>query len=76
MHTFWLQIWQVGSELAPWLVLGLIVAGILHVVLPEGFIQRHLGRPGWRSTLKAVLIGVPMPLCSCGVIPAAIPRIE
>ena len=72
MVPFLHQCWQVLAELAPWLILGLLVAGALHVWLPPGFIRRHLGGGGPASTIKAVFLGVPMPLCSCGVIPAAI----
>jgi hypothetical protein len=64
--------WDVLLELAPWLLLGLSIAGILHVYLPSGFIHRHLGGKRFANIFKAVSIGVPMPLCSCGVIPAAI----
>ncbi len=57
-------------ELAPFLLLGMVVAGVLHVALPERFVHRQLqGRFG---VVKAVLLGVPLPLCSCGVIPAAL----
>ncbi|MEZ4472506.1 MAG: permease [bacterium] len=57
-------------ELAPWLFLGAAVAGALHVLVPAGFLQRHLrGRAG---VAKAIAIGVPLPLCSCGVIPAGL----
>lgn len=63
-------IWSVLLELAPWLLLGSLVAGLLHGFLPEGFLKRHLkGRWG---VLKAVSLGTPMPLCSCGVIPAGL----
>lgn len=69
MLVFVQQLWDVTVALAPWLLLGAALAGVLHVVLPPGFVHRHLrGRAGvW----KAVAIGVPLPLCSCGVIPAA-----
>ena len=63
--------WGVASELTPWLLLGLLVAGLLHVLLPRDFVRRHLGRPGLVSTLKAAAL-VPLPLCSCGVIPATV----
>lgn len=63
-------IWTVMLALAPWLLLGAAVAGVLHVVLPEGFVQRHLGGRG--GVVKAVALGVPLPLCSCGVIPAGL----
>jgi uncharacterized membrane protein YraQ (UPF0718 family)/copper chaperone CopZ len=49
-----------------------LIAGLMHVLLPKDFIRRHMGGRGPASVFKAVLLGVPMPLCSCGVIPAAI----
>jgi len=62
--------WDILLELAPWLLLGMAVAGLLHAVVPGDLIQRHLrGRAG---VLKAVALGVPLPLCSCGVIPAGL----
>lgn len=62
--------WQVLVELAPWLLLGAAVSGAVHALLPAGFVRRQLtGRWGvW----KAVALGVPLPLCSCGVIPATL----
>lgn len=61
---------MVMLELAPWLLLGALVAGLLHVLLPPGFVRRNLqGRGG---VFKAVALGVPLPLCSCGVIPAGL----
>ncbi|MEM9456581.1 MAG: permease [Myxococcota bacterium] len=64
-------IWTVMLALAPWVLLGAAVAGVLHVVLPEGFVHRHLGR-GRSGVVKAVALGIPLPLCSCGVIPAGL----
>lgn len=72
MEVFLHNVWSVINELAPWLLVGCLVAGIMHVFLPDDFLSRHLGGRGMPSVLKAVLLGVPMPLCSCGVIPAAI----
>lgn len=57
---------------APWLILGFIVAGIIKGLIPENFLAKHLGKPGFVSTIKAALFGAPLPLCSCGVIPAAL----
>ncbi|MEX1364456.1 MAG: permease [Nannocystaceae bacterium] len=65
-----LAMWAVLLELAPWLLLGAAVAGLLHVLLPAGFVRRHLGGRG--GVVKAVALGVPLPLCSCGVIPAGL----
>lgn len=62
--------WSVSVELAPWLLLGAAASGLLHATLPPGFMQRQLRGP--MGVLKAVLIGVPLPLCSCGVIPAGV----
>ncbi len=70
--TYLNQLWHLMKELSPWLLFGLLLAGILHVLLPAGFIRRHLGGRRFVNVLKAVLVGVPMPLCSCGVIPTAI----
>lgn len=64
-----LEIWL---ELSPWLLVGLAAAGALHVLAPAEWIKNHLGGRGVSSVWKAVLIGTPMPLCSCGVIPAAL----
>ena len=57
-------------ELSPWLLLGMFLAGLMHVLLPAGFASRNLH--GFWGVIKSVAIGVPLPLCSCGVIPAGI----
>ena len=64
--------WYLFLLSAPWLMLGLFIAGLLNVYLPANFLNRHLGKEGLWTTVKAAFIGAPMPLCSCGVIPAAI----
>jgi uncharacterized membrane protein YraQ (UPF0718 family) len=58
-------------EAAPWLLLGLVMAGLLKAWLPEGMLQQKLGQGRFLPILKATLIGAPLPLCSCGVLPAA-----
>jgi len=70
--TYFNNVIDILLEMAPWLILGTLIAGIIHTLLPIGFIKRHLGVPGFNSILKAVIIGIPMPLCSCSVIPAAL----
>lgn len=64
--------WQLFVISAPWLLLGLFIAGLIKVYLPKDFLIKHLGKEGFIPTIKAALIGAPMPLCSCGVIPAAL----
>ena len=59
-------------ESAPWLLLGLILAGMLKMFVPMSWMHKQLGGHGFKSTVKAALLGAPLPLCSCGVIPAAV----
>ena len=59
------------QEMAPLLLFGFLMAGILSVLISKDYVRRHLGRHGWMDSLKAALVGVPMPICSCGVIPLA-----
>lgn len=58
-------------ETAPYLLVGFFVAGLLRVFIPAKAVRDHLGKNDLRSILKASLYGVPIPLCSCSVIPAA-----
>ena len=57
---------------APYMLLGLLMAGFIHVLVPQGLIQRWMGRPGMSGAVRAALIGVPLPVCSCGVVPLTI----
>ena len=59
-------------ESAPWLLLGLLVAGVMHELVPVSFLEKHMGSESFSSISKAAIIGAPLPLCSCGVIPAAL----
>lgn len=64
--------WQTISAMAPYLLVGFLVSGLLSVWLSAEFVRRHLGKGGWRAIIKAALFGVPLPLCSCGVIPVSL----
>ena len=59
-------------EMTPFLLLGFLCAGILHVVVPNTFYKKHLSENSFKSVLLAALFGIPLPLCSCGVLPTAI----
>lgn len=59
-------------EIAPYLLIGLSFAGLLHIIFNRDFILNHMGRNNFWSVLKASVLGVPLPLCSCGVIPTAL----
>jgi hypothetical protein len=63
--------WRVWCEMAPFLLVGFLVAGALSVCISAEWVERHLGRRGLSSVWKAAILGVPLPLCSCGVIPVA-----
>ncbi|MEI6412926.1 MAG: permease [Pseudomonadota bacterium] len=71
-NLFFANLWQVLLDLSPSLLLGLFLAGLLHVWVPEGVIHRQMNRVDFPSVLRAVLIGIPLPLCSCGVIPTGL----
>ncbi len=60
------------QEMAPWLLLGLVFAGLLKIYFPQKHIDKYLGKSNAKSAINASLLGVPMPLCSCGVIPTGI----
>lgn len=64
--------WRVALDGAPWLLLGLVVAGVIRAWVPAAVILRLLGRGRFGAVLKASLVGAPLPLCSCGVLPAAV----
>ena len=61
--------WGTLAEMAPWLLFGFLAAGVLSVFFPPSMIERHLGRGGVGPVVKASVFGVPLPICSCGVIP-------
>ncbi len=63
--------WDVMAIMAPYLLLGFFAAGVLGVFVPVSFIETHLGKRGLRQIVKASLVGLVLPLCSCSVIPVA-----
>ncbi|MEM9083303.1 MAG: SO_0444 family Cu/Zn efflux transporter [Planctomycetota bacterium] len=63
---------QLTLESAPFLLLGLIMAGIIGVLLPKKTLTSILGTGRWTSIIRAAVVGVPLPLCSCSVLPAAV----
>lgn len=71
MLAFLLAIWETLTEMAPFLLFGFFFAGVLSIVIQPEIVERHLGGKGFLQVVKASLFGVPLPLCSCGVIPVA-----
>ena len=71
INEFSIEVTQLFREIAPYLVIGFLVSGLLYVFTSKEMITNNVGKPGFLSVLKASILGVPMPLCSCGVIPVA-----
>ena len=71
MQTYILPFLNLLNEMSPYLLLGFLMAGILHAFVPQQIYIRHLSQNNFRSVLMASLFGIPLPLCSCGVIPTA-----
>jgi HflK protein len=67
-----LETWSILREASVFLLLGFVLGGLLAVVVPQRLILRLLGRGRISSVLWGSAIGVPLPLCSCGVLPAAV----
>lgn len=65
------EIFDLINGMAPYLLLGFLLAGLMHAFVPSGLYRRYLGGRSFRSVLNAALLGIPLPLCSCGVIPTA-----
>lgn len=70
--NFWQELVYLTMEMAPYLLLGFLFAGILYAWFPAEKVFKYLGKRNFRSVLNASLIGIPLPLCSCGVIPTGI----
>jgi len=65
LENFWLLL----TSIAFFILLGLIFASLLKQFLPESYIRKHLGKHSFMANIKAAILGIPLPLCSCSVIP-------
>ena len=63
--------WTLLEQSSLYILFGLAVGGLLKMFLSADYVATHLGSGKFASVFKAALLGVPMPLCSCGVLPAA-----
>jgi len=66
-----MESWWLVQESSIYMIIGILVAGLLRVFLRPEAVSRHLGEGRFSSVFKAALLGIPLPLCSCGVLPAA-----
>ncbi len=62
---------ELSNAMAPYILFGLIFAGILHELVPQSLVTKHLGKGDITSVVKSTFFGIPLPVCSCGVIPLA-----
>ena len=69
--NFFNESWIFLNKFSVFLLIGFLLAGILHVFVTDNFIKRNLSGNSIANIIKATLIGIPLPLCSCGVIPVA-----
>ncbi|MEN8154278.1 MAG: permease [Acidobacteriota bacterium] len=65
------EIYFLFIDISPFLLIGFLFAGLFHTLLGEGYIKKHFSKSGIFSTIKATILGIPLPVCSCGVIPIA-----
>ena len=65
------ELFHILNEMSPYLLLGFFVAGILHAYVPKQSFSKYLSKRGFKSVTLSTLFGIPLPLCSCGVIPTA-----
>ena len=72
MSELLINIWAVYLDTAIWLLFGLLMAGLVKAYIPEDAMQKWLGGSGFAAVGRAALFGAPLPLCSCGVLPAAL----
>lgn len=71
-HTLSYSLLAILNQMSPYILLGFILAGLLHVFVRPSTMTRHLSGKGWKPVVKAALLGIPLPLCSCGVLPTAV----
>jgi len=68
---FFEALWQLSLAMAPYILFGLLFAGILHELVPDSIVTKHLGKDNISSVVKSTIFGIPLPVCSCGVVPLA-----
>lgn len=62
---------ELSHVMSPYILFGLVFAGVLHEIVPESIVTKHLGNENILSVIKSTVFGIPLPVCSCGVIPLA-----
>src|SRR5580704_5576593 len=65
-------LWQILEDASVYLLFGFLIAGVLAVLVPRQLLSRLIGTGKIRSVLWGSVLGAPLPLCSCGVLPMAV----
>ena len=68
---FLTSFWSLANDMAIYIIFGVLIAGVLKQIIPKDFVSKHLGDDTFSSVIKSSLFGIPLPLCSCSVIPFA-----
>ena len=68
---FFTNFWLLANDMAIYIIFGVLIAGVLKQIIPKDFVSKHLGDDNFSSVIKSSLFGIPLPLCSCSVIPFA-----
>ena len=71
IYKFFENFFLLASAMSFYILLGLIIAGILKQIVPSDFVSKHLGKNSLVSVIKATIFGIPLPVCSCSVVPLA-----
>lgn len=71
IYTFIGSLAELSNAMAPYILFGLLFAGVLHELVPDTIVTKHLGKENVSSVVKSTLFGIPLPVCSCGVVPLA-----
>lgn len=71
LETFIIATYDLSNAMAIYILFGLIFAGLLHEIIPDSIVTKHLGSDTVGSVVKSTIFGIPLPVCSCGVIPIA-----
>ena len=72
LNLFGIALFDLSNAMSPYILFGLLFAGVLHEIVPDDFVLKHLGNNSILSVIKSTLFGIPLPVCSCGVIPLAV----
>ena len=65
------EVFDLINQMSPYLLLGFLLAGVMHAFVPHTMYKNYLSKSNFGSVFNATLLGIPLPLCSCGVIPTA-----